>query len=282
MKINLEKLKTITILYVEDDIKIMESISAMFSKMFNNVYTATNGDDGLKLFIKYQNDIDIVVSDINMPIKNGLDMISDILKIKYIPTILTTAHTDEQYLLNSIDLGVDKYITKPLKTKELVLDIERLVMFNRREVNVKKATEHLVIKSQELNEEKKDLAIQVKQMEKELQRLKALTDSYICTIDTDKQGIIISVSLKFFNLYGYTKDEIIGKKITMIQDETTSGNEIQKYMLEALHHKKAINSIHKFKTKTGKKLECNMVMVPHFAEDGYVNGYTFYQDLIHI
>ena len=282
MKINLERLKTIVVLYVEDDIKVRDSISQVFDKMFSKIYIASNGEDGLALFLEHQDEIDIIISDINMLIKNGLDMKNDILQIKYVPTILTTAHTDTEYLLNSIDLGVDKYITKPLKTKELVLDIERLVLFNRKEENVKKATKTLVVKSQELNEEKKDLAVQVQNMTKELQHLRVLTDSYICTIETDKQGVVLDVSSKFFHLYGYTKDEIIGKKITSIQDESTSGNEIQKYMLEALHHKKAINSVHNFKTKCGKKLECNMVMVPHFGEDGYANKYTFYQDLIHI
>jgi len=99
-------------------------------------------------------------------------------------------------------------------------------------------------------------------------------------IDADKK--ITMVNAATLNLLGYKKEEIIGKKITTIQDEESSGNEIQKYMLDALHNKKSINAVHNFKTKYGKKLECNMIMTPHFGDDGYVDGYTFYQDLIHI
>ena len=110
------------------------------------------------------------------------------MKIKYIPTILTTAHTNTQYLLDLINLGIDKYIIKPLKTKELIME----------EANIKKATENLVTKSYKLNEKQKDLTIQMQNISKELQYCKSLVDSYICIIKTNKQGFILDISSKFF------------------------------------------------------------------------------------
>ncbi len=282
MKLNIELLKTITLLYVEDDKSIRDTLSTIFDKMFLKIYLAANGEEGLKVFEEHKNEIDIVVSDINMPRKNGLSMIEDILKIKSVPTILTTAHTDQEYLMNSIDLGIDKYVTKPIKTKSLVVDIEQLVSEHRKIQHKNKVTETLVEKSKVINQERKELKVQVNDIQIQLQLLEALTNTYISTIKTDKNAVIKDVSTKFCNLYGYKKEEIIGKKITTIQDEESSGNEIQKYMLDALHNKKSISAVHNFKTKYGKKLECNMIMTPHFGDDGYVDGYTFYQDLIHI
>ncbi len=282
MKLDLQYLKTITILYVEDELNIRENITKTFEMLFKKVYVAQDGQIGLDIFNKHQEDIEIVVSDINMPNKNGMEMIKDILAIKQVPIIITTAHNDKDYLQQAIELNIKKYINKPLKTKELVNDIANVVKENRKENHIKKATISLAMKSQDINDEKKELEIQIDKNNKELTLLRALSDKYISIIHTDKNAIITEVSTKFCNLYGYTKDEIIGEKITKIQDEKHNDSEIQKHMLEAIHKKISISAVHNFRTKDGKLLECNMIMNPHFGDDSYIDGYTFYQDLIHI
>ena len=94
--------------------------------------------------------------------------------------------------------------------------------------------------------------------------------------------MIQEVSTKFCKLYNYDENEIIGQNISTIQHEKCSSTEMQKYMLEMIHNKQSMSIVHDFKTKDGKHLECDMTMHPHFGDDGYVNGYSFYQDLIHI
>ncbi len=282
MKLDLQYLKTITILYVEDEPSIRESITRTFEMLFKKVYIAEDGQVGIDIFNKHKEDIEIVISDINMPNKNGIDMIKDILTIKQVPIIITTAHDDKSYLYQAIELDIKKYVNKPIKTKELVNDIANIVEDSRKEKHLKKTTISLAMKSKDINDEKKELEIQVDENNKELTLLRVLSDNYISIIHTDKNAIITDVSTKFCNLYGYTKDEIIGKKITKIQGKSHNDSEIQKHMLEAIHKKMSISSVHNFQTKDGKQLECNMMMNPHFGADSYINGYTFYQDLIHI
>ncbi len=282
MKLDLQHLKTITILYVEDEPSIRESITRTFEMLFKKVYLAEDGQIGLDLFIQHQEDIEIIVSDINMPHKNGMEMIKEILAVKQVPIIVTTAHNDKDYLHQAIELDINKYINKPIKTKELINDISTIVEANRKEQHLKKATISLAMKSKDINDEKKKLELQIDKNNKELALLRVLSDNYISIIYTDKNAIITDVSTKFCNLYGYTKDEIIGEKITQIQDDGHNDSEIQKYMLEAIHKKISISTVHNFQTKDGKQLECNMMMNPHFGADNYIDGYTFYQDLIHI
>ena len=278
----LEKLKTITILYVEDEVDLRENIILTFNKLFKKVHIAVDGQDGLEKFKEFKDDIDVIVSDINMPNKNGFEMANDIRMIANTPIIITTAYSDEENLTKALNMHIDKYIKKPMKLKDLAESILKLVLKNRETLHKQKITATLVSKTKEINEEKKKLLSSSEIINQELKLLRKLSDQYICSLKTDKKGIICDVSAKFCNLYGYTKDEIIGKNIMIIQDEHTTSAEIQRYMLEAIHKRKAISTIHHFMTKDGKQLECNAMMNPHFAQDGYVDGYTFYQDLIHI
>ncbi|MCD8541162.1 MAG: response regulator, partial [Aliarcobacter cryaerophilus] len=65
--------------------------------------------------------MDLIISDINMPILNGLEMIKKIKDInKNVPIIVTTAFSNKEYLLEAIDIGVDKYVLKPVDVSKLL------------------------------------------------------------------------------------------------------------------------------------------------------------------
>ena len=119
-------LKNITLLYVEDEIEVNELTSAFLSKFVGKVISATDGEEGLELFKTYYEDpnkknIDIVITDINMPKMNGLDMLFEINKIdSFIPSIITTAHNDASFLQKAINLRVRSYVNKPLNMKSLI------------------------------------------------------------------------------------------------------------------------------------------------------------------
>ena len=282
MQYNLEELNTITLLYVEDEDDIKDNISRTFEKLFKTVYLASNGKEGLEIFEKNKDTIEVIVTDINMPILNGLDMITHIQKDSNIPIIVTTAHTDKNILLQAIDMQISKYITKPIKIKELINSIAKITFDNRELTNKNVATVSLAHKSKIINNKNKKLELDSINIKNELNFLQDLANKYISSIKTDKRGIITNVSSKFLQLYEYSIDEIIGKNITQIQNDDTHTTEIQKYMLEMIHKKESVYAVHIFKTKSGKSLECDMKIIPSYNSDGYVGGYTFYQDLIHI
>jgi len=120
-------LKFINVLYVEDESDVRELTSNILSKFLNNIVQAQDGKEGLELFQKYNNTpnsefkIDLIITDINMPKMNGLEMIREIHNFDYsIPAVITTAHSDADFLKEAIQLRVRGYVTKPLKINDLI------------------------------------------------------------------------------------------------------------------------------------------------------------------
>ncbi len=118
----LKKLKKLaasfSLLYVEDNDGLREQAATFFKKTFPKVYTARDGLEGLELFQKHH--CPIVITDITMPKMDGLVLSKKIKEIDpQIEIILTSAHNDEKNLLAAIDLGVYKFIIKPLPLAEL-------------------------------------------------------------------------------------------------------------------------------------------------------------------
>ncbi len=119
-------IKELNILFVEDDKEIRDTISSILKKICSKVYIAVDGMEGLSSFNKHQDNIDLVISDINMPNMNGLQMSSKIFELSSdIPIIITTAHSDTNYLLESIQLGISSYLIKPFRMEELIDKIKK-------------------------------------------------------------------------------------------------------------------------------------------------------------
>lgn len=116
--------KLLNVLYVEDDIQIRENYSKVFKEFFEHVDVAENGQIGLE---KYKNfSYDLVITDINMPVMNGLEMIQHILDIDLEQSIIvTSAHDESSYLLELIDLGIEKFLIKPIDFTRLILVLTR-------------------------------------------------------------------------------------------------------------------------------------------------------------
>ena len=134
-----KRLKELTVLYVEDEISVMEEVSDMLSLKVGKLYTASNGEIGYEIYNKNKN-IDIIITDIRMPVMGGLEMIELIRKENSdIPVIVTTAFNETYFLSQAIDLHVDKYITKPVDMIQLfsVLDRTSNVIFQKRELEQK-------------------------------------------------------------------------------------------------------------------------------------------------
>jgi PAS domain S-box-containing protein len=124
---DLEYLKSQTVLFVEDEELARDMLAKILSKIFKTVITAANGLEGLEKFKEAKsstNEIDLIISDINMPIMNGLDMLENIREIDaIIPVIFVTARNETSNILRAIDLNVSNYIIKPVQTDILLKKI---------------------------------------------------------------------------------------------------------------------------------------------------------------
>jgi len=117
---DIQTLQKLNVLYVEDDDVIQETFGKILQKVFAQVIMASNGDEGLTLYQENSNIIDFIISDIQMPKMDGLEMIHEIKKQnEKIPCILTTAHGEYDYFMRANEIGVYRYIQKPLNINEL-------------------------------------------------------------------------------------------------------------------------------------------------------------------
>ena len=108
-----------TVLYVEDNEDISEELCFFLKPRVRELYVGYDGEEGVELF--KENRPDLVITDIEMPKMNGLEMIERIRELdKEIPIIITTAFNESDYLLKAINLQVDGYLIKPVNLRELV------------------------------------------------------------------------------------------------------------------------------------------------------------------
>lgn len=281
MKLDTKELKSISILYVEDDDLVREQTFNLFDKLFKNVFVAIDGQDGLEKFNLHKDDIDIIVTDINMPILNGFEMIKEIYNtIKTIPIIVTTAHTDSKNLINAIDLNVDKYVSKPIQIRDLTVALVELVVKYRRSKNIESLARDLAVKSNKDDKTTKILKTELEIQTGKVKYYETIIDNFLFTFKTDKMGKIEDVSTKFLHFFSYSKDEIIEKNISELRCDTCEDESFQKLMLKAIHTKKTITSTQTFVTNENTKVNFDVTMTPTYDNTGLVCGYTFYLDLV--
>lgn len=116
---DLNCLKDCVLLYVEDEQSVQNQTKMILDDFVKEVRVASDGEEGLKMAL--EDDIDIIVTDIMMPHKNGIDMLKELKEAgKDTPAIITTAFTETEYLMEAIKLKVDGFITKPINIKDLI------------------------------------------------------------------------------------------------------------------------------------------------------------------
>ncbi len=111
-----------TLLYVEDNDGLREQAHKLFKKFFPDIILATNGLEGLELFKEHKPKL--VITDIKMPEMDGLEMARNIMKMAPQTKIMvTSAFDDKNYLMEALNIGVFKYLKKPLNIDILTTEI---------------------------------------------------------------------------------------------------------------------------------------------------------------
>lgn len=109
--------QNINVLFVDDDTSFLNETSEIFESIFNTVIKATNGKDALN---KFNNNIDLIITDITMPIMDGIELIQEIKKINYKqPIIVLSAYNDADNLFSVLYNGACGFIMKPINAEQM-------------------------------------------------------------------------------------------------------------------------------------------------------------------
>ena len=125
--------KKLKVLFCEDDEIVRVVIKKLLRRFFDDIVIAVDGKDGLAKFKEDMSNtksksFDIVFTDINMPNMDGLDMLKHIKDLnKNISCVILSAHNEVKYFMDSIKLGVDGYIIKPVEMNQF-LDVLKKVI----------------------------------------------------------------------------------------------------------------------------------------------------------
>jgi len=113
-----EYLKSLTLLYVEDDEEIRWQFNHFLTRYTGTLITANNGMEGIEAYCKHRPDI--ILTDINMPVMDGLAMSRAIRELDTsVPIIVLSAFDQRDYLMEAINIGIDKYVVKPVISSKL-------------------------------------------------------------------------------------------------------------------------------------------------------------------
>lgn len=124
---NLNILNNFNVLYLEDDKSLLTHTKDILDDFISKVYAVNTSKEAFEVLEKVK--IDVIISDILLENENGIDFLRALKEEKNIniPVILTTAHTDTNYLLDAIKLKVENYIVKPINIKDLLNSIHDIL-----------------------------------------------------------------------------------------------------------------------------------------------------------
>lgn len=187
-------LKGLTVLYVEDDEEIVQLTIRFLSRYTGEVLSASNASAGLAVY--RQSKPDIIVTDVRMPGVDGLTMAEEIRsQDASIPIIVLTAFDQPNYLMRSINMGVDGYVCKPAEGIRLLSVLYKCA----RQIRVEKALKQAV---QDLR--KRELDLIEKNEELEL----VLKGASLGTWNWDIPTGDIVFNERYFSMLGYQPDEL--------------------------------------------------------------------------
>ena len=248
-----EFLKTLTIMYVEDDESIRGSLSGIFKKIFGEVIICNDGNDGVNQFKYYTQErkskIDAVVSDINMPNLNGIDMVKEIRTIdQEIPVIFTTAHGESSFLMEAIKLKIAYYALKPINTTELLQNISKFCMAEHNKLMIHKK-------------------------EKEISQYMDIMNNIASIFNLNSEGNIVKANSLLSDISEYSREELSSMNISELLHSdaiVTNYNDIVKLV----ENDDTYNGKIKFKTKSQNTFYLKMTILPSVNNStGKAEGY---------
>jgi len=184
-------------MYVEDEVLIARSVVTMLESKIKDVYVALNGEAGLEIFKKHRPQI--VVTDIKMPVMDGLEMIEKIKGIEHATKfIVVSAYGETNYFIRAIELSVHGFILKPVdlnQLMEIIMELSNSLILQQ--------------KIQSKEEERKKAESARLTLEKQYAELhENMRDG---SVRADLDGKIQNFNIAFQKMLGYSEEELYGK-----------------------------------------------------------------------
>lgn len=175
-----EYCKDLHVLYVEDDKELLNSTKEVLENYFKSVDSAHDGQEGLEKYKTYLDtngySYDLVITDINMPRMNGIELTRKMLMHNPQQSIIIiSAHDDSHYLLEAIDMGVSGFITKPINHQRLSNILYKTSMAISDHKYVERHLEMLEDLNLQLQHQNSALNDKNEQLEKSLRLLNTIT-----------------------------------------------------------------------------------------------------------
>lgn len=246
--------KELTLLYVEDCDDVRIPMFETFSLLFKEVVAGVNGEEGLELYKKNfpSNDAqyDLVISDIQMPKMNGIDMSRAIKEINPDQVIaLLTAHSDTQYLLDAIDIGVDKFIIK--NSSDTTKFINSIADLAKKSI------------MQSEFEYKKYL----------LAEKSRIIDKHVYMTVSDLDAKIVEISQAYIEFTGYKKEEIVGEEHSMFRAKDMDATVLKK-LWDTISNDNVYKGELKSHKASGEEYWIYVVITPLYDKFHKKIGYT--------
>lgn len=254
MKEAINTLKNLTILYVEDEDFARNEMIEVLSFVFKEIIPASDGLEGFEKYKENQDKIDIILSDINMPKLNGIDMMKKIRELNSsVPTVFLTAHGENNYLFEAINMQIAQYIIKPMNGGEL---LEKLY------------TSYLPSLYKKQIEEKIE---RIKKEQEKTKSMNELFNKHTISLELTLEGKITYISNMFLTISDFKDYDLIGEHYSIVRDDFKE-NEFDK-IKESIKDKGYWKSQVKNKKKTGRSYWLDSLILPILDENEEIEGY---------
>lgn len=240
-----------TILIIDDIDTNIHTLIELFDGKYD-VLASLDGQSGLEIL--EEEDIDLILLDINMPLMDGFEVCKKIKanqKTKDIPVIFITASNNEESIEKAYEVGGVDYITKPFKVREVLSRINN----------------HLL-----LSEKNRVLSQYLEENVTLLNQYKQVVDESLLVSKTDIKGRITYANDAFVNISGFSREELVGKPHNIVRDRDTP-KDVYRQMWETIKNKNVWHGEIKNLKKDGSYYIVQATVMPILNSKGEIVEY---------
>lgn len=259
IEINVIKLKnyasTCSVLYVEDDELIRTQTVSFLGRFFSDIVVAEDGQAGLERY--KEREFSVVITDINMPKMNGVEMITAIKELKYEQNIIvTSAHNDSEYLMSLINMNINNFVLKPFNNKQFLYVLYKI--------------------AEELSFERERTSLQSK-LEASQRMAQSIVEQIAIGIVVIEDGEIVMANNSFLEIGGFASYDVL--KLEM--PEIGILFEVSKHCAASIKNQEFINELlsakpEDRKVRVSKALQSSeyQVAVTNIEDSSFVLSFT--------